>query len=360
MPSRVSRRLQLAEQLATKYAPQIGKLFGLQTTLPTSIGISSLNGDAAQASYNGGVTFDRKFLRTTSRKDFKGALIHELTHVAGAGYGTDRAETLADAAREVLGPNDPNWSPSAAAAKAAERLGMTYKAPGPTPGRHPGQRRRNTGTQDQSKVAMGVLGPSAQAGYAQQALALQQSYTAALAGIKASGASTRAEAKSARADIRANRIGGTVAAEADALARGGVGSSADMVARAGVVAEAGTATADVIAARNSQLAQLKIQGMQANADYQLGLGSLATDKAAAEAELAAQRLQNDMFNTQQASYDDLYNSILKRLMGKRGNPPADDPRGNGVQVPGWSYDVATHGQPGWREGYTNPNTGVSF
>jgi len=326
--ARVQRRLALAAQLQQKYAPQIAGLFGGQTQLATGFSVGHLTGgSAAESQYQGGVTFDADWLRNTSRKDFKGALVHELTHVYGAGYGQDkRAEHLADAARAVLGPNDPNWTPDAAAARAAERLDMGYQAPGPKAGQHPGLRRlRNTGANAQSKVAAGVLSPTAAAGFSQQAVGLQQTYINALAAIKAQAAAAKGTAKSTFADIKAQRIAGTVGAEADAIGRGIVGSSSDAGARSAVVAEAGTARADAIAARNQALAQLKVSGMQAGTDLQLGLGQLATDKAAAQAELAAQRYQNDLFDTQQSNYQKLYKSILARLLAQRGNPGGGGP-----------------------------------
>lgn len=333
-----SRRLQLLQQLSQRYAPQVASLFGVQTALPTSITVGRTAEGVAESSAGGGITFDRSYLKGATRKDVKGALIHELTHVAGVAYGQDRrAETMADAARAVLGPNDPNWTPSAASAKAAERLDMAYRAPGPKAGQHPGLRRaRNTGAQAQSKVAAGVLSPTAAAGFSQQAVGLQQSYVNALAAIRAQAAATKGEAKSTFADIKAQRIAGTVGAEADAINRGIVGSSSDAGARSAVVAQAGTAKADAIAARNSALAQLKVQGMQAGTDLQLGLGQLATDKAAAQAELAAQRFQEDAFDTQQSNYQQLYQSILQRLLAQRGNPAGIQGAGAVLTQPGHS------------------------
>jgi hypothetical protein len=156
--------------------------------------------------------------------------------------------------------------------------------------------------------------------------ALQSQYSQQLAAIKLQAGSVRSQRVAAFADIKANRVQGAVAAEGDALSRGIVGSSADLGARAGVVAEAAGARVDARTASGTALAQLRINQMQANSDYSMGIAGVMADKAAAQAELANSRYQAGLIGEAMSSFQDLYQAALKKLLARGKNPAGVDPR----------------------------------
>ena len=333
------------------YAGDIAKLFGIpQQNLTFNVvkGLTrnSEDGRLAQAA-NGVIDIDRKFLRRGDPRDVRGALIHEMTHAMGPGMDGKRAETFADYARYTLNKNEfSEWKPSAEVLAMAERrgTGMAGQPNGPRQGRNGGHK-RNAGTNQRSKnggyLPSGAppLGPAQSQAFTAQMAALQNSYSNALAAIRAQGGEIRGQYQSGLADIKANRIAGTAETEGAALSRGIVGSSADLGGRAAVVAEASGARVDARMARNSALSALRVSEMQAGTDYQMGIAQVAADKAAAQAELANQRFEQDMLAQQQ----DTYQSWLKKILARGKNPNGVDPRAGTPDSQGSTEPIAPYG-----------------
>lgn len=327
MGRRIERRLAYAQQVAQQYAPQIAQLLGYSNIMPTGFSVGKVQpGAAAQASYRGGITFDREFLKTTSKADLRGNVIHELAHVQdpNSGSGKDNVEYRADLARYALNRGDPAWQASQGVLDMAERRGIEMGQPnGPRQGKNGGHK-RNAGTNKRSKNggAYAVLSPSQSQAYTAQLAALQSNYTNALASIKAQGGTIRAQAQSARADIKTQKIAGISETEGAAIERGILGSSADLGGRAAVIAEAAGQAVDVRTERNAAIAQLRAAQMQAQTDYQMGIAGVQADRAAAQQELANQRFQQDMLAQQTSTYQ----KYLKKLLARGKNPAGADPR----------------------------------
>ena len=325
------------------FGQRIADLFGVEYT-PVSVGVQRGLGEArgdgrAAEGLNGVVTFDKAWLRDASRRDVRGALIHETTHALGVGqrYGNN-LETYADYARYMLNPKEaPYWKPSDAVLAMAERRGDVATAPNrPKDGRGPGHR-RNTGNNQRSGNGGAVpytgappLPPGQSAAFTGQMAAVQSQYTTALAAIRAQGGAVRGEFQGTMADIQAGRISGTVAAESNALQRGIVGSSADLGARAGVVANAAGQQVDARNAKLTALAGLRVSQMQAGTDYSMGIAGIQADKAAAQAELANQRFMNDMVANSMADYQKLYKDALQRILRQGKNPAGVNPLAGSV------------------------------
>jgi oligoendopeptidase F len=202
----------------------------------------------------------------------------------------------------------------------------------------------------QSRVALGVLSPSQAQAFAAQGAGLQNAYATALAGIKAQGGQVRSDFQSAQADVKTQLISDVSGAEAAAQQAGVLGGSVDAANRTGAVLTAAATRQDNLATRNAALAQLRLQKLQASNDLYTGLAGLAGDRAAAEAELTAQRFQQDAYDAMQTNYHQLYQDILRRLLAKRGGGDG----GNG--------DGGNGGQPGWADqlppgAYVDPNNG---
>ena len=185
--------------------------------------------------------------------------------------------------------------------------------------------------------ATAVLGPSQQSAYAGQLAALQAQYAQRVAALKVAGGGIRADRARAFADIRANRVQGAVAAEADALQRGIVGSSADLGARAGVVAEATNARVDARSLAAQQLAGNRVDMIGANTDFGLGVAGVIADKASAEAELANQRYMEGLIGAQTDTYQSLFKKYLARLIAAGKNPAGVSPTASLSQPYGGPY-----------------------
>jgi hypothetical protein len=341
--------LRALRQVQANWGQQVADLWGVAYTAPqlrVERGLQSSTGAIAQGGPNG-IVFDRKALRGMSRADLRSVYVHEATHALGIGAGTPTRhfENMADASTYVLAPYDnPGWAPRDAVVRLANRQGLSPVATAPNrpkAGGNPGSK-RNTGANARSgnngllpsqPPATAVLPPGQSAAFTAQMAALQSQYSQQLAAIKLQAGSVRSQRVAAFADIKANRVQGAVAAEGDALSRGIVGSSADLGARAGVVAEAAGARVDTRTASGTALAQLRINQMQANSDYSMGIAGVMADKAAAQAELANSRYQNGLIGEALSSFDDLYQAALKRLLARGKNPAGVDPRAGATPNP---------------------------
>jgi hypothetical protein len=182
-----------------------------------------------------------------------------------------------------------------------------------------GKRIRNTTANNRSKTQpptpiAPLLNPSFYAGYAQQVAGLQQNLAAAMALKRAQIQQARGTATQARFAAREQAVQDTAAAVNAALDRGILGSSIDMSNRAAVLAQLAANKAAIAADRGQAIAQAKLQGMQAIGEYYLGLGNLAAQQAAQQAELAVQQYQADLLNVATQKYSDLYKQVLNKLL----------------------------------------------
>ena len=321
----LDKRLKYVNRLSGRFAPQVATLFGLgNTAAPTTLTLEQLSGGAAAAAVKGGgIAFDPNYLRTASKADIRGAVIHELTHVAGVGDGKSsaRVEALADYARLSLNRGNPEW-------QASDEAKAIYEKRGDMAG--PGS--NNTGNVNSNKNTLlnqyskatpsgsnpqpAPLDPNSYGAYASQVMGLQQQLAAAMALSRAGISSARGEAMVARQDIRAGRIQGTADAEAAALANGVVGSSADLANRAGVVASAGAEREAVGAAKRLAIAEQRGNQVAATGQFYTGLGAAQSDLANAQAQANILRYQQDLFDTQQTDFAALRAAILKRLRSR--------------------------------------------
>jgi len=354
--------LKMLEQVQANWGQRVADLWNVAYTPPAlrvTRGLTASTGDYAQGGANG-INVDRSWLRSASRSDLRSLYVHEATHALGvgaAGYdnpgGHRRFENLADASTYLLAPkDDPGWQPRDAVLRLVERQGLSPVATAPnrpSAGRDPGHK-RNTGNQQRSgnngqlpmqSPATAVLPPGQQSAFAAQLAALQSQYAQRVAALKVAGGGIRADRARAFADIKANRVQGAVAAEADALQRGIVGSSADLGARAGVVADAANAKVDARSMAAQQLAGLRVDQIGANTDFSVGIAGVIADKASAEAELANQRYMEGLIGAQTDTYQSLFQKYLQRLLAKGKNPAGTSPLA-GFMPP--NYET---GNPGW-------------
>lgn len=355
------------EKMLARYQPQVAQLFGVQANQPTSISIRNIGTNPAYSSHEtGDITFDRNFLRTASRQDIRGALIHEATHALGVGsQGPERkVETFADYARYMLNPReDPNWNPSAAVLRMAEKRGDVPTQSGnrgPRPGNN--NRNRNTNVNNASKYPNGYQAPVSSASavqYGDQLAMARMQYLQQLAALKAQRSQIGQQYGMAVTDARGAAIGNMVGAEANALERGVVGSSSDLSARAGVIADRQRAIAEAQAARISGRLGLAQQAIGVRGDYYSQLSSIQNAMAQEQMANTINAFGNDSFDALQQNYQDVLAQLRnqksgrnpRRRRGTRGN--TDVVWGaNGAPQNYYSAPTAyTGGRPTFSQGY---------
>lgn len=261
-------------------------------------------GTAGQASYGGGITFDKQFLRTADRKDFRGALIHELTHTQDKNYLGDKAETRADLARFMLNPKETaDWKPSADVRAMARDRGDMAEYRGGKVGEG-NRRREGQGNKESKKVpgaggktpgaaALPAMTPAQTAAYYDQLSGLYQTYQNQLMDLRQQRVGLRTAFKTQRTDIRGEMIGGLADAQNAGIERGTLGGSAQAQGEIGIRAEAEQARS---AAKNEMLQGLaynRIAQTQAATDYFAGGAALRAQQLAQQQEQLATALQNN-------------------------------------------------------------------
>lgn len=359
----IKSRLGLLNQMAVKFGPQVASLFNQPYFAPTDIRVDSTpEGGAASGAYHGDIVFDREWLKNANRKDIRGALIHEITHVQGLGategYGARGEETYADLARAALNPHEvKGWSPTQTVLDLAEKKGIdvgAYDNNGPKAGK--GNRQRNALTNGRGgAVPPPPVSPGQAVDYAGQTANATQTLYAKLAALQAQAGVVKSQFKMDRVAVRQQRVAGQVAAEADASARGGLGSSADLTARAGVDAAASSGLQQALQTKIQGILGIKTERIGAANDYYTQLYQIQAQKAAAQ---------------MQAAQDAFLNDLVTRL----GDESAVDKSNNGGNGPGGNGQTAAQraqnptsggvGQGGkgvsGLAGMTNPNTGHTF
>jgi hypothetical protein len=368
--------VRFARQVQKRYGDELSRLLGVPAANVTFTKDPTTDVAATRGTTVG---LNPSWFKTANRRDAMGAVVHELTHayqqVPGGTASGKAVEAIADAARAKLGLgsgsgynsglerrltnlNDNQFGRVSRGLSEGNGL-MPLKQPGPKAGRGPGHL-RNTAANANSKAGAGVyaaLAASQAQGYAAQASGLQSEYTKALMAIRQQRGQVKAQAITARAQVRDQAISDMGAAEGDASSRGILGSSVDATSRAGVLEARGAGLEDVAQQKFDALAQLRLQKFGAQTDLNTGLANLEASKGADLAELQVQRYQNGL--TAQANYNfqQAYQDALKRLLARGKKPAGTDPRGNQDQGEPWAFSPAYPGmgpRPGdpeydWRQ-----------
>lgn len=207
---------------------------------------------------------------------------------------------------------------------------MIGLAPANQPSKKPGSnltgtRSNNTLIHNRSKYAppnflngpAPLLPPAVTYGYSAQLAGLQTQFAGALALKKAMIAQARSDATLARQQARSEAVAGMAGAVNTALDRGLLGSSIDAGNRAAVLARLGEARQGIVADRAAQVAQARLQGLQALGQFYLGAGQLAAQQGLEQAQLAIQQYQADQLGLMTQSFTDLQKKILQKLRGRQ-------------------------------------------
>lgn len=284
MAGLIDRRLALAQRLAGKFAPKVAAFFGHGTVRPDFVEAGHVQkGAVAESFQGGGITFSKRYLRTTDRRDLRGAIIHELTHVQDTRGGAN-VENRADLARYALNPKEnPDWSPNKEVLQMARDRGVDVPQPnGPRAGRGTGRFRNTIGNNASKKTAQ--LSPSSAAAYGGQAASSAYNLYAALAANRLAKKGYQADFAAARGDIHAAKISGIASVENSFLDRGMSGGSSDLLGRTAVATDA---QAQLLAAkreRNMGIMSTKQADMDARNQYYMELYQQQLQKAAERAE----------------------------------------------------------------------------
>lgn len=295
-----------------------------------SFRFGNTGGFAGTGTTGGGVKVSREWWQGASRKDKRGFLIHELSHVAGIGgttganWSDNRKEQTADAIRYALnGAAGINKDTLPEAKRIAEHrgwLGDDMAGPGSNrTGNGRVNRNRNTLINNASKAP--VLGPQQALALNQQLQGLQTQYAGARALQQASIAGAKSQGILARQAARSGAVAAMGQQVNDSLSRGVVGGSADLQARAGVISDRNAQLAAANSTQAQAIAAAKANTLSALGDYYLGVGNVASDQAAQQAQMQIDMFQNDMLNTNLSSY----NQLLRRLLRQSGNGGGDGP-----------------------------------
>jgi hypothetical protein len=316
--------MQFLRKLSRQYTPRVASVLGLDPTAPTSLSVGRLEGAAAEAYENGGITFDRRYLRSASKRDLRGALVHELAHVAGAASGTKHIEHAADAARAAL-VRDPNWEASAETRRYMEKRGIEMAGPGSN-ATGAGPNKNTLLNQMSKRTNVGKSGvpspadPATYGGYATTIMGLQQQLAAAQALAKAGIGTAKAEFGMAKQAAKQFRVDSTAAVEGEMAGRGITGSSAAMNAQAGVVAETAAMRQAALAAKRSAVAGYRNDQIQAVGQFYTGLGAAQSELANAQAMQNIARYEADQFDVMNANFNKFRQQLLERMRHRTGTP----------------------------------------
>ena len=313
------------------------------------------NMDAGNPAYTQGqaITLNRDWFRQASRRDARGALIHELTHAArgpraasapGQAWAAGKEEQIADAVRFSLnGRAGINPDTLAAAKRIATNRGWTggnVAGPGSNNagrGSGAGSNKNTLFNQYSKRTPYGAnptpapLDPNSYGAYASQVMGLQQQLAAAQALARAGIGTAKSTFIQERDAARALRVNETVSAENAALDRNLVGSSIDMQGRATAITDSAAAKQAALAKRNAAIAAARGDQVAAVGQFYTGLGSAQADLANQQAMANIQRFQNDQFDVYQTNFDALRQAVLRQLnnrgrkrdVGKGGTPAFD-------------------------------------
>jgi hypothetical protein len=307
----------ILRKVERRFGSKLAELFGADSTdftfnVVKGLTRNSEDGRLAQAGVGTGVVdIDRRFLRTGTRADVRGALIHEMAHALGQG-----SETSADYARYVLNPKEAAyWKPSEAVLDMANETGVN----GPRPERTTG-RSRDTVVNNASKVAPPVS-PASAVNLGDQLAQGTYAYLQQLALLKQQLAAAKVGKRDAFAEARAQRVAGMAGAVNTGLERGISGSSIDLGGRAAVVAEQAAAKQSALRAYQEQVSGVQMQQVDAAAQF-----------AQLQASIANARAAERMAALQEQYYNGLYDPAADAKAERTGEKPRSR---QGVSLQDW-------------------------
>jgi hypothetical protein len=184
-------------------------------------------------------------------------------------------------------------------------------------------RARNTLINNNSRPAPAVS-PSVALGLGSQSAQNQYDFLARLAQLRQEKANLRGAFISEKGAAREDRIGGAVAAEADALQRGITGSSSDLSQRGAVVANEAERVAAARAARGQGMLGVAQGRLEANSTYYRTNAEIDAQRRAEQAMMLVDEFSQNLNGNQQD-----YGAILKNILAAI----ADQKSGSGRSGP---------------------------
>lgn len=284
------------------------------------------DGYAAEGS-SGGITVDRNWWKNATRRDQRGLLVHELSHVAGVGGTTsgnwagNKSEQTADAIRLALvgkyGINQDSLSGARRIANREGWLGDNMATSGNTGPRNGNDSRRNRNTlvNNASRGYQAPASSGAVISAGDQMAAARYQYLSQLAALQAARGGLRQDFITGRADARAAMPGQLAGIEQDATERGVLGSSAELQNRAGVVADTRSQIAALQAAKAQGILGLQSQKLGAQGEYYSSLASIQNSLAQDQWANSISAYSNDSFDAVQQNYQDIIRRLRARKRG---------------------------------------------
>jgi general stress protein YciG len=353
-----------ARKVLRRYGDDIVRLVGGDLN-----NVRFVRGDVGVANADAGagvITVDPDWLKSTNRVDFRGAIIHELTHVArgpdrnyntNKEWGDRKEEIVADAVRYSLLGEKGGWDVSGKSRRFAEEKGWTNMAGtqgGQTGPSLPGQgkfggRMRNTmgnllsHNQTNYKnpggaAALPMLDPAATANYYNQLGGLYAEYQNQLQQLKLQRVGARAGFKSAIEQIKSDKVAGIAQAQGNAMERGVLGSSSDLSARAGVRGAAETARQQALMQRRLAVQGSYLQEQQAGISYYQNVQAMEADKLAQQQALLAAQLEANAIQSGAEYSADTLREIYEAWMRQYRSPGSG--RDSTPQPGSWQGDYA--------------------
>jgi hypothetical protein len=298
------------------------------------------------------VTFSKDWWSNADQRDRRGALIHELTHVAtrnqnlggdaaGVAWANNGIEQGADAVRYALvGAHGINQDTLGAAQHIARQSGWLGDNMGTGNGGPPngnGRRKRDTLANNASKsggyTAPLSLGSGSQ--YSGQLAQARYDYLAQLAKLRQEVGLAKATKQQQFAVARTQRISDTSSAANAAADRGVYGSSIDMSGRAAAVSGETEARASAMLALQQAKLGAQSGALDARSGYYSTVSQVQAAMAADRAANTINAFQNDTFDARQLNYEDIRQAIIDAKRGDRprqrrgaGADPYYGPAGN--------------------------------
>jgi hypothetical protein len=236
--------------------------------------------------------------------------------------------------RPITGPATPSAKRDRGQRGVSEDRGQNPTLPMPTP--------------DISSIPLPAMTPESTAAYYARLATLDAQLGTDLAALRAQRVGLKADARVARADVRAGAIEGMAGQVNSALETNTFGSSMDVAGRVGVRATAAREKAQVGADLREGLAMNRIQEQQTALGYQLAGQELEAGRAAEiQGALADQLLNNTIMSGMESQVDALQ-AVYEALAQRTGRPG----RGRAPALPSFAPI------PGVVGGFTSNSTGT--
>lgn len=368
--------LQYANRVADRLERRVGNLLG--TSVSAQLGLDRKTDIAATSGSLVGL--NPEWLKNASRKEVRGVLAHELTHVAqgasGFQLGGAKQEALADAVRGSLGLGkgegygsrferrlgdigrsglqDVYQKMAAGGNWQAElRRQEMQQGGGQTGPKLPGQgkfggRKRNTfaqllshnqvgGSNPGGAAALPSLDPASTANYYAQLSNLYSGYQQQLMALRQQRTGLKAGLRPELAGIKQDMIGGLAAEENAGIERGVSGSSASLQNLAGIRGQAESQAQAAKLNVRQGLADIALQRQAAGTAFSQGALQLEAQKLAQQQAALADQLSNNLIVSGQENTMDIMRAIYRAFSGGgggNGNGGGNGGGGGGAGTPG--------------------------